>query len=59
MTQGDRIIITLDDVDTRFNRLVWQGTVTVPASNLLTLQEELAAQVRQGLAAGAGVIFGR
>jgi TolB-like protein len=54
MSQGDRIIITLDDVDTRFNRLVWQGTVTVPASNLLTLQEELAAQIRQGLLPALG-----
>ncbi len=54
MTQGDRLIITLDDVDTRFNRLVWQGTVTVPVSNLLSLQEELAAQVRQGLLPALG-----
>ncbi len=54
MSQGDRLIITLDDVDTRYNRLVWQGTVTVPASNLLTLQEELAAQVRQGLLPALG-----
>ena len=54
MSQGDRIIITLDDVDTRFNRLVWQGTVTVPASNLISLQEELAAQVRQGLLPSLG-----
>ena len=54
MSQGERLIITLDDVDTRFNRLVWQGTVTVPASNLLTLQEDLAAQVRQGLLPALG-----
>ncbi|MGZ4817193.1 MAG: protein kinase domain-containing protein [Terriglobales bacterium] len=54
MSQGDRLIITLDDVDTRFNRLVWQGTVTVPTSNLLTLQEQLAAQVRDGLLPALG-----
>ncbi|MBZ5629450.1 MAG: protein kinase [Acidobacteriia bacterium] len=54
MSQGERLIITLDDVDTRFNRLVWQGTVTVPAANLLTLQEDLAAQVRQGLLPALG-----
>jgi eukaryotic-like serine/threonine-protein kinase len=54
MSQGDRLIITLDDVDTRYNRLVWQGTVTLPASNLLSLQEELAAQVRQGLLPALG-----
>ncbi len=54
MTQGDRLTITLDDVDTRFNRLVWQGTVTVPTSNLLSLQEELANQVRQGLLPALG-----
>jgi TolB-like protein len=54
MTQGDHIIITLDNVDTRFNRLVWQGTVTVPASNLISLQEALAAQVRQGLLPALG-----
>jgi len=54
MTQGDRLIITLDDVDTRFNRLVWQGTVTVPTANLLSLQQELASQVRQGLLPALG-----
>ena len=54
MSQGDRLIITLDDVDTRYNRLVWQGTMTLPAANLLTLQEELAAQVRQGLLPALG-----
>ena len=54
MSQGDRLTITLDDVDTRYNRLVWQGTVTVPASNLLTLQEQLAAQVQQGLLPALG-----
>jgi TolB-like protein len=54
MTQGDRLIITLDDVDTRHNRLVWQGTVMVPAANLISLQEELAAQVRQGLLPALG-----
>ncbi len=54
MTQGDRLTITLDDVDTRYNRLVWSGTLTLPAANLLTLQPELAAQVRQGLLPALG-----
>ncbi len=61
MTQGDRLMITLHDVDVRRNRLLWQGTVTVPTQNLISLQEELAAQMRQGLlpvlgAAAAGLI---
>ncbi len=54
MKQGDRLLITLDDVETRFNRLVWQGTVAVPAFNLLSFQEELATQVRQGLLPALG-----
>ena len=49
MTQGDRLTITLDDIDVRRNRLIWQGTVTVPSQNLISLQGELAAQMRQGL----------
>jgi TolB-like protein len=54
MSQGDRLTITLHDVDTRFNRLVWQGTVTVPTANLLSLQAELGTQVRQGLLPALG-----
>ncbi|MGI9101318.1 MAG: protein kinase domain-containing protein [Terriglobales bacterium] len=49
MSQGDRLIITLDDIDVRHNRLVWQGSVTVPAANLISLQGELANEVRHSL----------
>ncbi len=54
MEAGTRILITLDAVDVRRNRLVWQASLTVPAQNLVSLQEELSAQVRQGLLPALG-----
>jgi TolB-like protein len=54
MEAGDRILITLDAVDVRGNRLLWQASLTVPSQNLISLQEELASQVRQGLLPALG-----
>jgi TolB-like protein/Tfp pilus assembly protein PilF len=56
MTQGDRLTITMEDIEVRRNRLIWQGTVTVPAQNLISLQGELAAQMRQGLLPVLGAV---
>lgn len=58
MSQGDRLMITLDDVDVARNRLVWQGSFTVPSQNLISLQEELSAHVRQGLLPALGSATG-
>jgi hypothetical protein len=58
MRQGDRLFITLDAVDVRYNRLTWQGNVTVPAENLVSLQGELASQMSHGLLPALGAATG-
>jgi serine/threonine protein kinase/TolB-like protein/Tfp pilus assembly protein PilF len=47
--QGNRIMVTLEAVETGTERLVWQTNVTGPAQDLIGLQQQLAKQVRQGL----------
>jgi Tfp pilus assembly protein PilF len=53
-SQANRLTITIDGIDTRRNRLLWQGTFTVPQQNLISLQEELAASVKRGLLPALG-----
>jgi eukaryotic-like serine/threonine-protein kinase len=47
--QGNRIMVTLEAIETGTERLVWQTSVTGPAQDLIGLQQQLAKQVRQGL----------
>ncbi len=57
--QGDRLLVTLEAIEVDTNRLRWHSNVTAPADDLIALQAEMAAQVRQGLlpilGAGGGV----
>jgi serine/threonine protein kinase/tetratricopeptide (TPR) repeat protein len=56
LKQGDRLMITLEAIQVEGNRLLWQTNVTAPADDLIALQSQMAAQIRQGLlpAMGAG-----
>ena len=56
LKQGDRLMITLEAIQVEGNRLLWQTNVTAPADDLIALQAQMAAQIRQGLlpAMGAG-----
>jgi len=47
--KGENLIVTLEAIDVRENRLVWQTSFTAPAQDLIALQSDLAAQLRQGL----------
>ncbi len=58
MRQGDRLFITLNAIDVRHNRLIWQGNLTVPAENLVSLQNELASQMSHGLLPTLGAATG-
>src|SRR6266849_941183 len=59
LKQGDHLLITLEAIQVEGNRLLWQTTVTAPAQDLIALQAQMAAQMRQGLlpALGAGGSF--
>ena len=56
LKQGDRLMITLEAIQVEGNRLVWQTNWTAPAQDLIALQAQMAAKIRQELlpALGAG-----
>jgi eukaryotic-like serine/threonine-protein kinase len=59
LKQGDQLLITLEAIQVEGDRLLWQTNVTAPAQDLIALQAQMAAQMRQGLlpALGAGSGF--
>ena len=60
LKEGDQLQITLEAVDIADNRSVWRDTMTVTASDLIAMRNEITAKVRQGLvpALGAGTDSG-
>jgi eukaryotic-like serine/threonine-protein kinase len=55
LKQGDKVIVTLEAIEVKNNRLVWSDTLTAPADNLILLQGRLAKKVRQELLPALGV----
>ncbi len=55
LKQGDNLMVTLEAIDVRDNRLLWQSSFTAPAQDLIALQSNMAAQIRQGLLPTLGV----
>jgi len=49
MKQGDQLTVTLEAIDVPTDRLLWQGTATAKADDLIGLQEQLTTQVQRGL----------
>jgi serine/threonine-protein kinase len=47
--RGQTLVVTLEAVQASDNKLLWQTTQTAAAQDLIALQSELSAQVRQGL----------
>ena len=58
LKQGDNLLVTLEAIDVNQNRLLWQTSLTAAAQDLIALQGEMAAQVRQGLLPTLGVAGG-
>ncbi len=58
LKQGDRLLITLEAIQVEGNRLVWQTNVTAPAQDLIALQAQMAARIRQELLPALGVAGG-
>jgi len=56
--QGDHLLITLEAIQVDSDRLLWQTNVTAPADDLIAMQSEIAAQIRQGLLPALGVTGG-
>jgi len=49
MKQGDLLSVTLEAIDVPTDRVIWQGTATAKAEDLIALQEQLTTQVQHGL----------
>jgi len=47
--QGDQLLVTLEAIDVPNDRLLWQTTVTEKTENVIGLNEQLNAQLRNGL----------
>src|SRR5208337_2166920 len=58
LKQGENLMVTLEAIDTQNDKLLWQSTVTAPAQDLIALQNQITAQVRQGLLPALGVTGG-
>ena len=54
LKQGDSLLITLEAIQVEGDRLLWQTNVTAPAQDLIALQAQIAAQIRQGLLPALG-----
>jgi serine/threonine protein kinase/tetratricopeptide (TPR) repeat protein len=58
LKQGNRLLITLEAIQVEGDKLLWQTTVTAPTQDLIALQAQVAAQMRQGLLPALGIAGG-
>ena len=56
--QGTRLIVTLEAIETATERVLWQTTLNGTTQDLISLQQALAKQVRQGLLPVIGAATG-
>jgi eukaryotic-like serine/threonine-protein kinase len=55
LQEGDQLRVTVEATDVENNRLIWQQTVTGHVTDMIPLQEQITARVRQGLVPALGV----
>ena len=55
LRQDKMVMVTLEAVEVKDNRLIWTGTLTSPGDNLISLQSQIAKKVRQELLPALGV----
>src|SRR5271154_3174167 len=58
LRQGEHLMITLEAIQVEGNKLLWQTNVTAPAQDLIALQSQMAAKIRQELLPALGVTGG-
>jgi eukaryotic-like serine/threonine-protein kinase len=47
--QGNRLLVTLEAIETGTDKLLWQANLTGSTQDLIALQQQMAKQVREGL----------
>jgi serine/threonine protein kinase len=58
LQQGKQLLVTIEAIDVSSDRLIWQNTVTAPSQDLISMQNQLAAKMRQGLLPRLGAADG-
>ena len=55
LRQDKMVMVTVEAIEVKDNRLIWTGMLTAPADNLIVLQNQMAKKVRQELLPAMGV----
>ncbi|MFI5098766.1 MAG: protein kinase [Candidatus Acidiferrales bacterium] len=55
LRQNKMVMVTLEAVDVKDNKVVWTGTLTAPTDNLIALRNQMAKEVRQELVPALGI----
>ena len=55
LRQDSTVLVTLEAVEVKDDRLVWTGTLSAPAENMVALQNQLAKKVRDELLPALGL----
>src|SRR5208282_3109333 len=58
LRQNNTVQVTLEAVEVKDNRLIWTGTLSSSADNLIALQNQMAKKVRQELVPELGIARG-
>jgi serine/threonine protein kinase len=58
LRQGQTVMVTLEAVEVKDNRLIWTGSLTSPVDNLIALRNQMARKVRQELVPALGITRG-
>jgi eukaryotic-like serine/threonine-protein kinase len=58
LRQNNQVLVTLEAVEVKDNKLVWTGTLTAPVDNLIALQGQMSKKVRQELVPALGISRG-
>ncbi|MFZ1918087.1 MAG: protein kinase [Terriglobales bacterium] len=58
LKQGDQLRITVEAIQVDGDRLLWQSNVIAPVDDLITMQAQISAQIRQGLLPALGAEAG-
>ena len=49
LKQGNQLVVTLQAVEVKSDKVLWQGTVTTRADKLIEMQNKLGTELRRGL----------
>jgi eukaryotic-like serine/threonine-protein kinase len=58
LKQGNHLLITLEAIQVEGDKLLWQTNVTAPAQDLIALDAQMAAKIRQELLPALGIAGG-